>query len=669
MRHTACLLTTLLLLLPTALRLGAQSTAFAYKGQLLDGGQPANGFYDLRLLLADAPANGSFLGPTLTNALVPVSNGLFTVTLDFGAAVFDGSARWLEIGVRTNAGGLFTVLAPRQQLTTTPYAIFSTSAATAASLSGTLSASQLTGVLSAGQLPGVVNLSGSFTGNVAGGTNLPGTGLQAHTLSSNQMDNATWAALARANLDNYSNVNRYAWSRTASRLRTNAFTTFLIYGSGWAWGNGPSGAMPVTDCYKLLTAYHPESGMVNISGGTFNASSPGMIHDNDSQWPFTYYLLSSPGDSLTSNPYYSDVHEIYYARTALGGTFKIQSSTDGVSYSDVAGFTAVNAARPGSFDIGAVCCWTNNSLANTYLRVVCMAGGRIPILGLGHRNQVLMAAGGVRLATAYETGGPDTSNVQLPIIAPIFQFINPDMCFNIGGQDCCYPWSKLYFMYDLFRTNTPNADVVLCGLFPMTTHASAAPFSTLDQWIVALNGLTSAYCVTNGWAYFDGHTPFGSYDDMVARGLSGGSPTDPHLRTEGYARYNEFLWSWLNLLNTPIGPASAIVYTSPEISLTPSALTLTIPHNLGFVPRLFRAVLRCKSSDAASGLSAGAEIPIEFTSDRAAGGAAYAVAATPTQFIVKGPSGSGNVSVGTTAGNGGATSDLSNFRLVIYATY
>ncbi|HNI61280.1 MAG TPA: hypothetical protein PKW11_15155, partial [Pseudomonadota bacterium] len=39
-----------------------------------------------------------------THNNVAVTNGLFTVTLDFGNQ-FPGADRWLEIGVRTNGGG------------------------------------------------------------------------------------------------------------------------------------------------------------------------------------------------------------------------------------------------------------------------------------------------------------------------------------------------------------------------------------------------------------------------------------------------------------------------------------------------------------------------------------------------------------------------------------
>jgi hypothetical protein len=117
-----------------AVSLPAQTTAFTYQGRLLDGGQPANGDYELRFALVDAATNGNYLVAPLTNAPALVSNGLFTVMLDFGASVFDGSARWLEIGLRTNgSSGAFTALAPRQLLTPTPYSLYASNAATAAS--------------------------------------------------------------------------------------------------------------------------------------------------------------------------------------------------------------------------------------------------------------------------------------------------------------------------------------------------------------------------------------------------------------------------------------------------------------------------------------------------------------------------------------------------------
>ncbi len=102
----------------------AQGTAFTYQGRLNDGASPANGSYDLRFTVYDSSGGPTVIAGPVTNAPTAVSNGPFTVTLDFGTSVFPGAARWLEIAVRTNGGGAFTALAPRQQLTPTPYAIF-----------------------------------------------------------------------------------------------------------------------------------------------------------------------------------------------------------------------------------------------------------------------------------------------------------------------------------------------------------------------------------------------------------------------------------------------------------------------------------------------------------------------------------------------------------------
>ena len=111
----------------------AQGTAFTYEGQLDDGTSPANSIYVLRFAIFDAASAGNRVLDLLTNSAVAISNGLFTVTLDFGAGVFDGTSRWLEIGVRTNANDDFTILSPRQPFTASPYAIF---AGTAASVAG-----------------------------------------------------------------------------------------------------------------------------------------------------------------------------------------------------------------------------------------------------------------------------------------------------------------------------------------------------------------------------------------------------------------------------------------------------------------------------------------------------------------------------------------------------
>jgi len=99
------------------------STGFTYQGRLTDGGIPADGNYDFEFKLYDAASAGSLLGTVIKEDVI-VTDGLFTVQLDFGSGVFTGDARWLEIGVRPGASmGPYTTLTPRQALTATPYAL------------------------------------------------------------------------------------------------------------------------------------------------------------------------------------------------------------------------------------------------------------------------------------------------------------------------------------------------------------------------------------------------------------------------------------------------------------------------------------------------------------------------------------------------------------------
>lgn len=106
----------------------ALSSAFTYQGRLQDGSQLVTGRYDLRFALFDSATGGGMVGSALTNLATPVSQGVFTVSLDFGTGVWDGNDRWLEMAVRTNGTGLFLPLAPRQPLAPVPYAQYAPSA-------------------------------------------------------------------------------------------------------------------------------------------------------------------------------------------------------------------------------------------------------------------------------------------------------------------------------------------------------------------------------------------------------------------------------------------------------------------------------------------------------------------------------------------------------------
>lgn len=104
--------------------LRAQTTAFVFQGKLQDGGTPANGTYQFQFRMFDASSGGSQVGQTLSDIPASVTNGIFAATLDFGVNSFDGAARFIEIGVRLNGSGqTYTLLNPRQAVTSTPYAV------------------------------------------------------------------------------------------------------------------------------------------------------------------------------------------------------------------------------------------------------------------------------------------------------------------------------------------------------------------------------------------------------------------------------------------------------------------------------------------------------------------------------------------------------------------
>jgi hypothetical protein len=135
--------------------------AFTYQGTLTDNDAPAQGLYDFSFTLHDVAsgAGALVLGPVQVED-VPVEHGVFSVRIDFGAGVFSGDRRWLEIGVRDHdSTGAFETLQGRQELTAAPYALHA--------LSGNPGPPGPSGVIQ------IVDFHNAMAEQTAGGANAP----------------------------------------------------------------------------------------------------------------------------------------------------------------------------------------------------------------------------------------------------------------------------------------------------------------------------------------------------------------------------------------------------------------------------------------------------------------------------------------------------------------
>lgn len=128
----------------------ALSTGFTYQGQLTESDTPAEGDFDFLFELYDAETSGTLIGSVALEDIT-VTDGIFTVTLDFGSGVFEGQARWLEISVRPgDESGSYTLLSPRQALMAAPHAQYALEAGTVAW--GNLSENPIPGNCATGEI-------------------------------------------------------------------------------------------------------------------------------------------------------------------------------------------------------------------------------------------------------------------------------------------------------------------------------------------------------------------------------------------------------------------------------------------------------------------------------------------------------------------------------------
>jgi hypothetical protein len=122
----------------------AVGAPITYQGRLNQNGVAANGSFDLRFTLYDTLAGGNVVGSPVIVSNTPVAGGVFTVTLDFGAAVWNGASYGMQIAVRPVNTVDFVPLSPLQPITPAPYALYSKAGvATSLSCAGCVASASL----------------------------------------------------------------------------------------------------------------------------------------------------------------------------------------------------------------------------------------------------------------------------------------------------------------------------------------------------------------------------------------------------------------------------------------------------------------------------------------------------------------------------------------------
>lgn len=151
--------------------------SFSYQGKLIDASNPASGAYDLSFKLFDKASDGAQIGSTLELPGVTVSDGIFSVELNYGSTVFNGEGRWLEVGVRPGGSAdPYSTLNPRSQVLATPQSLFALQAGSL--LNGSISNPSFFGTTDATPLDFFVNnqrglrLEPGTSPNVIGGAGL-----------------------------------------------------------------------------------------------------------------------------------------------------------------------------------------------------------------------------------------------------------------------------------------------------------------------------------------------------------------------------------------------------------------------------------------------------------------------------------------------------------------
>lgn len=244
----------------------AQSSAFTYQGKLTNGGTPATGSYEMRFRLFNQAENGFEFGTPKIIPNIVVTNGVFTVKIDVGDWTFDQNDRFMEIAVRPQGNvNPFTVLAPLQQITLAPKAIYSDTAGLAdhsATSTFATNSLRLNGLAASSYL--------QTNGNGSGLTNLNGANITNNTINASALSSDAFP-----NDRNLSLLGSLRWDLLGQRVSVGSFPSAVAFDGANIWvANGGS-----DNVIKLRA-----SDGTNLGGFAVSDEPSGIAFDGTNIW-------------------------------------------------------------------------------------------------------------------------------------------------------------------------------------------------------------------------------------------------------------------------------------------------------------------------------------------------------------------------------------------------
>ncbi len=481
------LLFSTVLLLIFAASLSAQTPSFTYQGRLTDGGTAANGNYDLQFALFNSADGGTPIA-TQTIPTVAVSAGIFTVQLDFGGGAFPGPNRWLEIRARLSGAPAFTSLSPRQQITSTPYAIRSLNAASADTV-------PISGVPS-GSGNYIQNTSSPQAGanfNIAGNGLIGGNLAVAGSLSLNVVNANTQFNLGNARILSQTGQNLAVGIGTGPASTTGIDNTFV----GSFTGNNAT-AGDANSFFGVSSGFNNQG-----TANSFFGRSSGFQNTSGSQNSF--FGVQAGRDNSTGNNNSFFGHQAGFGSTGNENSFfgfNSGSSNRGANNAFFGANSGVNNTTGSSNAFFGRNAGRNNStgIGNVYVGVSAGSSNTTASLNtfVGFNSGFSNTTGGYNVFIGNDTGFSNTTGSKITLIGrgANVQTQNLDHATAIGAE-------TIVGLSNHVQIGRVGIDTVAIGAFPLG--------ATSTHLCITSQGVFAA-CVGGGQPEAEGH----KYDQVTS---------------------------------------------------------------------------------------------------------------------------------------------------------